>query len=122
MKLTTITPLLVSFPALASAYVGIGTACSGAGYNCADNYNQVVVCNGGVWQLAADCGGKLCIWPPGEIAPRISYMDTIPASEDSTPEDPKDIPPEANDSHDKDHDERPRELYPEPGFAGDWEG
>ncbi|KAL4933723.1 uncharacterized protein BDV17DRAFT_250372 [Aspergillus undulatus] len=70
MKITTIVPHFTTLPALASAYVGIGTACSGAGYNCADTYDQVVVCNGGAWQLAADCGGKLCVWPPGELAPR----------------------------------------------------
>ncbi|KAL4792426.1 hypothetical protein BDV19DRAFT_380804 [Aspergillus venezuelensis] len=70
MKLISIIPLLASLSALATAYVGIGTACSGAGYDCADNYNQVAVCNGGTWVVAADCGGKLCIWPSGEITPR----------------------------------------------------
>ncbi|KAL2823252.1 hypothetical protein BDW59DRAFT_148899 [Aspergillus cavernicola] len=69
MKLISIIPLLASLPALSSAYVTLGTACSGAGYDCTDTYHSIGVCNGRNWQLSADCGEGFCVWPAGDPTP-----------------------------------------------------
>ncbi|KAL3474326.1 hypothetical protein BJX99DRAFT_231646 [Aspergillus californicus] len=65
MKLLSIVPLLACLPALSSAYVTIGSTCSGAQYDCSTTYD-IATCNGRNWQLAADCGSLVCIMPAGE--------------------------------------------------------
>ncbi|BCS18768.1 uncharacterized protein APUU_11596S [Aspergillus puulaauensis] len=62
--------LVLSLTACSSAYVTIGSACKGSGYDCAESRSEVAVCNGRLWQVAADCGKHgVCIWPGGDPAP-----------------------------------------------------
>ncbi|KAL2866680.1 uncharacterized protein BJX67DRAFT_381612 [Aspergillus lucknowensis] len=44
---------ILILPALAAAYVSLGTQCSGNDYDCVDTYHDIAVCNGRTWQLAA---------------------------------------------------------------------
>ncbi|KAL4963833.1 uncharacterized protein BDV14DRAFT_176049 [Aspergillus stella-maris] len=70
MKFLTPISLLATLTSLTSAYVTIGSSCSGNGYDCAESRDQIAVCSGSRWVVAAECGARgVCIWPAGDPAP-----------------------------------------------------
>ncbi|KAL4925632.1 uncharacterized protein BDV17DRAFT_294217 [Aspergillus undulatus] len=71
MQLTHLLTLLTAFSLSGSALAKatIGAACEGSGYDCTEDFGAVAVCNGSRWQLSADCGAGLCVWPAGDAAP-----------------------------------------------------
>ncbi|KAL7931406.1 hypothetical protein V8C35DRAFT_310322 [Trichoderma chlorosporum] len=46
-----------------------GQSCSGSGYDCSDNFQSIVVCNGAQWVIAANCPSACCAWPAGYPSP-----------------------------------------------------
>ncbi|KAB8229026.1 hypothetical protein BDV23DRAFT_164146 [Aspergillus alliaceus] len=68
MQIISILSLLLPLAVTVSARHEIGEQCSGSGYDCTATSNEIVVCNGYQWQLAAKCGNGCCVWP-GTPAP-----------------------------------------------------
>ncbi|PTB36139.1 hypothetical protein M441DRAFT_83987 [Trichoderma asperellum CBS 433.97] len=58
-----------SLAAVALATHSPGQACSGSGYDCSDDFHDIVVCNGAQWVIAAACPNSCCAWPAGYPAP-----------------------------------------------------
>ncbi|PYI08419.1 hypothetical protein BO78DRAFT_416871 [Aspergillus sclerotiicarbonarius CBS 121057] len=70
MQLQTITlTLLATLVASVQGTVSLGSSCSGSGYDCTTDFDNIAVCNGAQWVLAAKCGNACCIWPAGDQAP-----------------------------------------------------
>ncbi|KAE9570523.1 hypothetical protein CGMCC3_g13276 [Colletotrichum fructicola] len=69
MQLLQVVSVLASFVAVSSATATIGSSCSGAAYDCTNDFNQIAVCNGNRWVLSAQCGAGCCVWPGGDPAP-----------------------------------------------------
>ncbi|KAL4934926.1 hypothetical protein BDV06DRAFT_229300 [Aspergillus oleicola] len=63
--------LLATFASLSSAYVSIGSSCSGNAYDCAESRDQIAVCSGSRWVVAAECGSSKFIEEFEEIENRI---------------------------------------------------
>ncbi|KAI0003127.1 hypothetical protein F4779DRAFT_621996 [Xylariaceae sp. FL0662B] len=61
MKVFQITSLVGLMASVASATVSINSPCSGSGYDCTNDFNQIAVCNGARWVLSAQCGEACCI-------------------------------------------------------------
>lgn len=68
MQLSSFT-LFSSLAAIALATHNPGQSCSGSGYDCSNDFHNIVVCNGRQWVIAASCPASCCAWPAGNPAP-----------------------------------------------------
>ncbi|KAL7919994.1 hypothetical protein ACQKWADRAFT_299847 [Trichoderma austrokoningii] len=61
--------LFSSLAAIGLAQPNPGQSCSGAGYDCSNDFHDILVCNGNQWVIAAACPSDCCAWPAGDPAP-----------------------------------------------------
>ncbi|KAL4860395.1 hypothetical protein BDV12DRAFT_181648 [Aspergillus spectabilis] len=50
--------------------VGVGERCDGTGlYACTDDFNRIVICHLGTWQLSANCASDCCAYNTAIMTP-----------------------------------------------------